>query len=1092
MKRKLSIFALVMLMCLSAVMVACQPEGNKITIDAPAELTMSVYDTKELNYTASGYEGELTYASSDSTVVEVRGSTLYALKEGTATVVVTAGEVTKDIAVTVTAATNAPAISVPTTNVRIVAETEFAFAPAIKMGENTVEGELTVNVADQTVATYANGKINGLKVGSTTLTVSGTYFGTNLRPVTVTVTVIPDLIVSLSAQEVTLYTYAPAGEEETYPASETVTVTVEEKGEIVNNPAITWSIDKNNAVATVNNGVIAAVAEGTATVTVKYKTVDAEIAVTVEKTLLEADTAYAEYDLNAKDDTNDYLVFDIGEDIPLADVTGVYDFTGGNKEIIDFETDAASEELRLTKADILDGERVIVVETATYGKSFEALMATKFLYTAEDLEEMMVLATEGYEVKNAQSPGRSFYQGADGYYVLMNDIDFGSKTFRLTGEESDFGFIGTLDGRGHVISNVNKLANGNGTHGMFGRISGTIKNIGFVNVVGSYNNTNTNTNQNLWGRFPLLGTINSNGLVENVYVKGARTALMNSVWGQGAIGQYRNGHINNLVVDMSDVVTNLSDNGGNKPGAAIGQLVNQPAPAEGYIKNVYSVSSYDVVGIGPGSRYLNVKGYQTVADFAAAENDYSSFENEWWDLSSGIPVFKALVDDMKNEEFAITNGDLLTAGSETTLTTDSEWEITFALENEVAGVTLDGNVLSVAATAAHNATVTVTATNLKTPTNSVVKTFTVLNIGKGGEATDIDLSDEAASYEIEMVKAIVPETISAGSATLTPANYSVNGTKLTLTAAGVTEILEENNKKYGDFELLIVDEDGAAYSIELAIVTMILYDKEDALAMMPAATDDFGYEAVGGLANSTPTETQAAQRRFYNGADGYFVLAADIDMEGEILRFCHQDYDFKGILDGRGHKISNIGSYEYPLLNGAGTAVLANADHGIFGNIAGTVRNIAFVNVVGGNDTASPYNPKSTRSVALALRIKGGLVENVYVSYTAKETGGWGCGAFGIFDWGSAKIVNFVAERTNYAGTSFGANDGVINGVGTSSKVTNVFGICSAQGATTKQGTLYASYDAMKEAELDLSGFDSAYWDISAGYPVFKACKTQA
>lgn len=1082
MKRKLLLFSLALVVCFSAAMAACA--NNQVTINAPTEVTMAVYDVEDLDVTVLNYEGEPTLVSSDPTVVEVQGKTLYAHKEGTAVIVITAGEARAEVNVTITAPQNSPAISVPTLNVRVVVGNTFAFAPEIKMGEQTVEGELSVSVADQTVATYANGVITALKIGSTTLTVSGTYFSTNLRQVTVNIVVIDDLIVSYSAQSVDLFTYAPEGGESLYPTEQTITVTVEEQGELVDDPEITWEI-ADEKVATVTDGRVVAVGEGETTITATYKTVETPIAVTVTKTLLSADTAYKEYDMNPKDDTADYIVFDLGEEFTMDEITGVFDYTSGTKVPVTYDTSAG--ELRLDEENIPVGEVVLVVENENYGKTYEALIATKFIYDKDDLTQMMDLATEGYAVYDEQDPGRDFYDGADGYFVLAADIDFEGDVFRLTDEESSVGFIGTLDGRGHSISNVCKLANGNGRNGMFGRISGTIKNVAFLNVVGSYNNTNTDASMNLWTRMSILGSVKQNGVVKDVYVLAQRTQLMDNVWGQGVIGgYYTGGTVNNLVCEIVDVVTNLSDNNGNRPGIAVGQLVNTPAFAEDWLKNIYSVGAYDVIGIGSPVNYLNVKGYSSWDEFVAAKssNDYTPFDEEIWDLTGGAPVLKSIAAKMKEETVTISAGEYIAAGGTLTLGSTSEWMTSYEIVGTAPeGVSIEGNVLSVAETTANNTEITVRTYNPIYPEVYDEATVTVLSIvGSGAAHTDFDLSTEAASYSIELTTEIDPVFILADNKMLTPANYSVSGTTLTFTAAGIAEILD--GADYGDFELLISGSEGT-YSAELSIVTKILYDKDDAVEMMAIATE--GYNVAGGEGNSTATDTKAAQPNHYTGADGYFILAADIDMEGEILRTAYQSGTFYGIFDGRGHKISNIGSYNYELLDGS-TADLTNSSSGIFGQIAGIVRNVAFVNVAGGNDTASPVVRNDGRSIALALRVlTGGVVENVYVSYSAKASWGWGCGAFGILDNANATITNVVVERTNASGHSTGDNDGVVSGVGTSATVTNVFGICAEMQKST-MGTIYASYDAMAAAELDLSGFDAAYWDVSNGYPVFRAC----
>lgn len=289
---------------------------------------------------------------------------------------------------------------------------------------------------------------------------------------------------------------------------------------------------------------------------------------------------------------------------------------------------------------------LIMMGTDGTAYNIPLLLITKVLYTADDLVEMMDLATAGYDVAlkmtataghetdvAAQLADRNFYQGADGYFVLGANIDFGYKTFRLTSEVSATGFIGVLDGRGHTISNINKLAYGNACHAMFGKIAGTIKNIGFINVIGTYSQW---SGGGLWDRFPLIGSLYAGGVIENVYVKGERTQWMGSPWGNGAIGQYHGGTIENMIVEIADTVTDCGTEP-NTAGGAIGQF--NSTPEIGNIKNIYSICAYDVVGVGSGESYTNVKGYATAEAMKEANNDYASFNNEYWDLTSGIPVF---------------------------------------------------------------------------------------------------------------------------------------------------------------------------------------------------------------------------------------------------------------------------------------------------------------------------------------------------------------------------------------------------------------------------------------------------------------------
>lgn len=96
-----------------------------------------------------------------------------------------------------------------------------------------------------------------------------------------------------------------------------------------------------------------------------------------------------------------------------------------------------------------------------------------FIYTLEDLQKITYDPDFPY----------------DGYYVLMNDIDAsdtvnwnGGEGFRSIGMVTPPGFAGTFDGQNYSISNlyINNLDELNG--GLFGSVSGEVKNLRVENV----------------------------------------------------------------------------------------------------------------------------------------------------------------------------------------------------------------------------------------------------------------------------------------------------------------------------------------------------------------------------------------------------------------------------------------------------------------------------------------------------------------------------------------------------------------------------------------------------------------------------------
>jgi len=140
---------------------------------------------------------------------------------------------------------------------------------------------------------------------------------------------------------------------------------------------------------------------------------------------------------------------------------------------------------------LFDGENVFKIITARNAVVIEAVVATKFIYTAEDLASI-----------------NDTVDALEGYYILMNDINLSSylseggkgydegKGWVPIGQYNDVtdpniavqkAFKGTFDGNGHVISNLymkrKDVASFNA--GLFGYVtsSSIIKNVGVTGTM---------------------------------------------------------------------------------------------------------------------------------------------------------------------------------------------------------------------------------------------------------------------------------------------------------------------------------------------------------------------------------------------------------------------------------------------------------------------------------------------------------------------------------------------------------------------------------------------------------------------------------
>lgn len=255
---------------------------------------------------------------------------------------------------------------------------------------------------------------------------------------------------------------------------------------------------------------------------------------------------------------------------------------------------------------------------------------------------------------------------------------------------------------------------------------------------------------------------------------------------------------------------------------------------------------------------------------------------------------------------------------------------------------------------------------------------------------------------------------------------------------------------------------------------------------------------------------------------GYYALANDIDWDetthdvdpnsvlinGKIESGVHQG-GFVGTFDGNGHVIKNM-----KVSNG-----------GLFGLVTGgTIKNVAFTNVIMEGDEGATNNLYGASKSALAFCIKDSKIENVYVqandiSYLTQTKAGNRALLTNTLV-GSTSIKNsifrlnaFVDDLTNLGGNyEFGslcswddkttgnsdASRSDWNGVYVVSpqdyifmksdwdRETNV--VCYKDFAPSGAVKRYTSVADMLAANNDYSGFDQTIWNVEEGYiPRFTA-----
>ena len=537
---------------------------------------------------------------------------------------------------------------------------------------------------------------------------------------------------------------------------------------------------------------------------------------------------------------------------------------------------------------------------------YKASVVSKIIDSAEDLAAITAANTSAT---------------IDEYYIVSKDIDASSAGIvrfvnNNTAGNNEVGFKGIFDGRGHVISNITTEAKEyNGLGGLFGSLlkGSVVKNIAFTDVTmtSSYKYVISGESK------PLYGTM------ENVVITAAEGVTLERVVARMCGGEMKNClFVGFIQINTDTGVTTVSN-----------------------VMSVTTENKYGGFSWTGNATYNAQPNYATInAMFAALAEDNKlqgwgdiSYSNGAIYFNGKVAVLPALVANSN----AI--GSEIERGTNVTFTTDDYTEL--SLKNEIAGITLSNNVLSIGNTVAENTVIIVVATStLNTSVRKdvfeykVIRGYTEVAIG----AYDLSLANETSSVTTsETIEGDI-EKVQAGSIVVTD-GISFAGGNLTFTKAALQSLLN-----------------GKAYVMGLGIEIFTSADKKytatvDIATMIIRTIDDLNAMAAYGAAHET-------------AHTGYYILGCDIDGDPDedgtyasvnvLSQYCggtsYTTNGFRGIFDGKGHTIRRIDLGEQGLFWGVGKS--------------GVIKNLAVKEV------------KTTGSAAfIGGEFQGATIDNVYV-----------------------------------------------------------------------------------------------------------------
>lgn len=448
----------------------------------------------------------------------------------------------------------------------------------------------------------------------------------------------------------------------------------------------------------------------------------------------------------------------------------------------------------------------------------------------------------------------------------------------------------------------------------------------------------------------------------------------------------------------------------------------------------------------------------------------------------------------------VSEAGVITAVKEgtTTVTVKSSY-VGYQLEESVTVKVMENSSITLSDSSVVLATSTPDGTDYVT-----TKTVTADILDKGADGDASKITWTTGSDDVATVEGGVITAVGEGTTTVT-ATYVTTGGK-TITATVEVEVIIPVVDYDGSFDwdlstgkvqldvktiadkaaadVVRVEYDGAAVTSSAADADKIKLDGvtfgEKTFTVYFA---DIAYNVDVVAANKiVTTKDELTGLKSYldqgvNGVwDGYFILAADIDMQGGRFTpfqnwtdgLANGAYGFKGVIDGRGHIVSNV-TVDGDNRSLVGYALMES----------GVVKNIGFVDVeASGRD-----------AVIVAFRSYG-HIENVFVKATGTNRSNLS-GLVSAVAHGTYKNIFVYVDETGSTGDNVGSVIGTTNAKAT---LTNVFAVAKLQligsdpnaSALTNCGKSL-SLAAFKEAEYDLSGFDAEYWKVDGKLPLFKS-----
>lgn len=945
---------------------------------------------------------------------------------------------------------------------------ETALTAVVTRDGEEIETSVAWSSSDTSVATVSDGKVSALKAGTATITATAEKASAKC---VVTVTD-PTFTISLDKNEAALF----IGE----------TLTLNATASDGNEYNYVW-ISSDATVATVTNGVVTALAEGSATITAKCYALTATCVITVSEedvfliisndnaeikvgktltlTAVLTDGSTPPLTWSSSDETvatvNDGVVTALQAGTTVITVsagdelTNTCNITVTDDYVLIFpemsEYIFVGEETDLGIVVQKNGEAGDIADVEITGSGFSVdagkITATGSGEITIDVsyfgERRSQTVSAYYAVDNA-SDLAAINSNLSGWYMLTTDLDFQGGYVETIAHYSDghsssaSGFLGVFDGNGYSVMNFTAVYRGNisANSSLFGWI-------GKTGIVRNLNVFNASIKNRIAG-----GLANTNyGLINNCFVEvtvnhmDTNASAMNNPIGGVCSKNY--GDIANTiaVLSLGAEVTNSSCIGG-----FVGRHLSGSSMTNCYVLSPIGFTETAEPTNGAMSGILTSCGsYNTLEGLY--DNVNQTVFSELWNFNpAAYPHLGSFA-----EEITVLNTNYeIYAGTSYTVATQSTLPLRLSLTDNIAGVTLNGAVLSVEASVAAD-------------TEIGIRIYSMFDAAAVEEITLLVLEN---NVEVTAEKTEVEFTLIEGETGVWSQDLGV-----VVKINGV--VVEEG------FE--IISSDTTVATVAGDVVTCV----GDGIANVEVVVNDTVMLTIEVVCNVyKPVRTAADFEAIRNAQNKKYILMNDIDFGGATFSAfscwttavnASTSSQFTGVFEGNGYSLLNI--------NPGQEVGSGSNDWSIFGVVGqkGVIRNLSII--------GSEINNRA----GVITSYLYGRIENCYVEVTIRSTANTNTNnpIGGIAEKAVAgsivkDCIVVVTMASGVSGTNVGGIIGQCVGRMENCQLININGSLgvhdgnAASVGEVYQSAAYAGLDAFFDADTgaDLSAYDSNVWSF--------------